>query len=109
MAEIDHHEMLGADLSGHRLEFLVRQFQEVVEQTELVHQLERRRMYSVAAEIAEEIGVFLQHHDVDAGAGEEKAEHNSGRSAAGDATGGGDRGIGHLNSSELLCLAGSGN
>ena len=42
-------------------------------------------MNRVAAKIAEEIRVLLQHHDVDAGARQQKAEHHPRRSAAGDA------------------------
>ena len=42
-------------------------------------------MDGVAAEIAQEIGVLLQHDDVDAGAREQKAEHHAGRPAADDA------------------------
>ena len=49
--------------------------QELVEQAELVHQLERRGMDGVAAEIAQEVGVLLEHDDVDAGARQQEAEH----------------------------------
>ena len=82
--EIDHHQVLGADLSGQRLDLLVRQLEEFVEQAELVHQFERRRVHGVAAEIAKEIGMLFQHHDIDAGARQKKAEHHPGRPAAGD-------------------------
>ena len=43
-------------------------------------------MHGVAAEVAEEIRMLLQHHDIDAGAPEEIAEHHARRSAADDAT-----------------------
>ena len=85
MAEIRHREALRADLTGQRLDLLMRQLQELVEQAQFVHQLERRWMDRVAAEIAEEIRVLLQHHDVDAGAREQKAQHHSRGAAAGDA------------------------
>ena len=42
-------------------------------------------MNRVAAEIAEEIGVLLQHHDLNAGARQQESEHHSGGTAAGDA------------------------
>ena len=42
-------------------------------------------MDRVAAEVAQEVGVLLQHDDVDAGAREQEAEHHAGRPAAGDA------------------------
>ena len=91
MAEIRHLEVLGADLTDQRLDLLMRQFQELVDQAQFAHQLERRRMNRVAAEIAEEIRVLLQHHDVDAGAREQESEHHSRGPAAGDAALSGDR------------------
>ena len=45
-------------------------------------------MDGVAAEVAEEVGVFFEDDDVDAGAGEEEAEHHAGGAAADDAAGG---------------------
>ena len=75
---------LVADLPAELAHLLMRQLQEVVEQAELVHHLERRGMDGVAAEVAQEIGVLLEHHDVDAGARQQKAEHHAGRPAAGD-------------------------
>ena len=65
MAEIGHRKAFGADLPGQRFDLLMRQLQELVDQAEFVHQFERRGMNRVAAEIAEEIGVLLQHHDVE--------------------------------------------
>ena len=75
-----------ADLALEHAQLLMRPLEEVVEHTELMHDLERGGMDGVAAKVAEEIGVFLQHNDVDVGAGKEEAEHHAGRSAAGDAT-----------------------
>jgi hypothetical protein len=40
-------------------QFLVRQFQKLLEQAKLVHQLECGWMNGVAAEIAKEIGMFF--------------------------------------------------
>ena len=85
MAEIHHLKVFGADLGGQRFDLLMRQFQELVEQAEFVHQLERRRMDRIAAEVAEEIGVLLQHHDANAGARQQESKHHPGRAAAGDA------------------------
>jgi hypothetical protein len=45
-------------------------------------------MDRVAAEVAQEVGVFLQNGDVYASAGKQKTEHQAGGSAAGDATAG---------------------
>ena len=85
MAEIDHLNVFGADLGGQRFDLLMRQLQELVDQAEFEHQLERRGMNRVAAEIAEEIGVLLQHHDADAGARQQESKHHPGGAAAGDA------------------------
>ena len=77
--------------------FLMRQLQEIIEQAEFVHHLERRGMDRVAAKIAQEIGMFLQHDHIDAGARQQKPEHHPGRSAADDAAAAGDclRGLVH--------------
>ena len=85
MAKIDQLNVFGADLRRQRFDFLMRQLQEFIDQAELEHQFERRRMNRVAAEIAEEIGVLLQHHDMNAGARQQESEHHSGGAAAGDA------------------------
>ena len=44
-----------------RDDLVVRQLQELVEQAELVHHFERRGMDGVAAEVAQEVAVLLQH------------------------------------------------
>ena len=62
-----------ADLARELAHLLMRPLEELVEQAELVHDFERRGMDGVAAEVAQEIGVLLQHHDIDAGAGEQEA------------------------------------
>ncbi len=71
--EIGKDDALVADLSGDLAHLLVRTLEEVIEDAELVHHLERRGMDGVAAEVAQEIGVLFQHHDIDAGAGEQKS------------------------------------
>ena len=85
VAKIDHLNVFGADLRGQRFDLLMRQLQEFIDQAEFEHQLERRGMNRVAAEIAKEIGVLLQHHDVNAGARQQESEHHPGGAAAGDA------------------------
>ena len=65
---------------------LMWQPEKLIEQTELAHELERRGMNGVAAEIAQEVGMFLQHHHIDARTREQKAEHETARPAANDAT-----------------------
>ena len=46
-------------------------------------------MNRVAAEVVQKIGMLLQHDHVDAGAREQKAEHETARPAANNATPGG--------------------
>src|SRR6187200_258964 len=47
-------------------------------------------MDGVATEIAQEVGMLLQHYCSDAGPGQQKPEHHPGRAAAGDAAGCGE-------------------
>ena len=60
----------------------MRAFEEFFEEAEFVHQLQSGRMDGVAAEVAEEIGVFFEDLDFDAGTGEEETEHHAGGTAA---------------------------
>ena len=85
MAEVRQDDVLGPDLTGQRFDLLMRQFQEIVDEAQFAHQLERRRVNRIAAKIAEEVRVLLQDHGVDTGAREQEAEHHSRRTAAGDA------------------------
>ena len=39
-------------------------------------------MHRVAAKIAQEVLVLFQHRDIDAGAGQQEAQHHPGRAAA---------------------------
>ena len=91
VSEVAHRHRLSADDAADLAHLGVRALEELVEQAELVHDVERRRVHGVAAEVAQEVSVLLQHHDVDAGAGQQESEHHSGGSAAGDAAAGLDR------------------
>ncbi len=93
--EIDHTHALIADLRGQPFDLLMRELQKFFEQAKLEHQLQRGRMDRVAAEIAKEVGMLFQHHHVNAGAGQEKAEHHPGRAAARNAAPGDDRCVRH--------------
>src|SRR5216683_3607505 len=73
-----------AELRAEHARFLMRQLQKVIEDTQLVHHFERRRMNSVAAEVAQKIGVLLEHENVDPGPREQKREHHPGGSATRD-------------------------
>src|ERR1700761_7432552 len=90
MAEIAGGESEFAELHADVGILLVRELEQVVEDAELVHDLERGGVDRVAAEIAEEVAVLFQDDDVDAGSGEQITEHDAGRPAAGDTTGGAD-------------------
>ena len=57
---------------------------ELLEDPEVGEHLLRHRMHGVAAEVAEEVGVLLEHGDVDALLREQQAEHDARRAAAGD-------------------------
>src|SRR5438874_11511440 len=64
---------------------LMRQLKKPIEQPKLADELERRWMDGVAAEVAQEVGMLLQHHEVDAGTREQKAEHEPARPSANNA------------------------
>ena len=66
-----------AELRAQLAHLLVRQAQELLRHAELMQQLERRGMDGVAAEVAQEVAVLLEHHDLEAGAREEQAEHHA--------------------------------
>ena len=91
-----------ADLRGQMCRLLMRQFQKIIEQAELVHQFESRWMNGVAAKVAQKIGVLLQHDDIDTGARQQKAQHHPGRATAGDAALGGDHRVRHDHTPVLL-------
>ncbi len=90
MAEVGHLKMFGADLGGQRFDLLMRKLQEPVEEPQFIHELERRGMNRVAAEIAEEIRVLLQHNDMNSRPREQESEHHASGAAAGDAARGRD-------------------
>ncbi len=70
--------------------FLMRQLEKLVEQAELAHDVERRGMDGIAAEVAQEVGVFLEHDDIDAGAREQKTQHEAAWASADDGAPGGE-------------------
>ncbi len=90
VAEIGEDVFTRAEEGADRDRLLVRQPQELLEQAELGHQLERRGMNGVAAEIAQEIGVLPEHDDVDAGTRQEEPEHEPAGPASDDAAAGGE-------------------
>ena len=85
-----------AEHPADRFCFLMRQFEEFFQQPKLAHELQRRWMDGVAAEVAQEIGVLFQHDHIDPGAREQEAEHHPARAAADNATPGGELLDGHV-------------
>jgi len=91
MGEVGEHHALLAELAREARYLLVRQLQELVEQAELIHDVQRRGMDGVAAEIAQEVAVLLEDDGLDAGARQQKAQHHARRAAAHDAALGRDQ------------------
>ena len=90
MREIDHRNRDVADFDFSLPHFLMRQLQEIFQEPQVLHRLERRGMDRVAAKITQKIRMFFENDRIDAGAGKEKPEHHPGRSAADDAAAAGD-------------------
>jgi len=65
--EIRHRSEVTIEDSAQLGHFLMRQLQKLIEQSELVHEIERPRMNGIATKIAIEIGMPFQHHHIDAG------------------------------------------
>jgi hypothetical protein len=59
--------------------------QKVRQKAEFVHQFQRRRVDRVAAEVAQEVSVFLQNDDVYARPCEQEPQHHPRRTTARDA------------------------
>jgi hypothetical protein len=53
---------------------------------QFTHRFQRRGVEGVAAEIAQEVGVFFENDDLDSRPRQEIRQHHPGRSAAGDTT-----------------------
>jgi hypothetical protein len=85
MREVGHRQDLVADRDAQSRHLLVRQAEEPLEHAQLVHDLEGRGVNRVAAEVAQEVGVLLEHDDVGPGTRQQQPERHSGRAAARDA------------------------
>ena len=72
------------DTNSRGVEAVVRPLEEALEQAQLVEDFHGRRVNRVAAEIAEEIGVLLEHPYGAAGPCKEQSGHHRGRPAAND-------------------------
>ena len=78
--------------SRHTGDLAVRQAQELVGSPSSASASHRGRVDGVAAEVAQEIPVLLQHRHVDAGPRQQVARHHAGRPTAGDDASGGTLG-----------------
>ncbi len=78
-------EILALDAGADALDLVEGHLQELLQQAELGHELDGGGMNGIAAEIAQEILVLLEHRDLNPGTGEEKAEHHARRPATDDA------------------------
>src|SRR5690348_7217704 len=84
VAGVGDGDLAVGDARGERAHLIMRTLQEFVEKPEFAEQLESRRMDRIAAKIAEEIGVLLQHLHLAPCAGEEKSGHDARGTAAGN-------------------------
>ena len=82
-------KLLAADVGGELADLRVGELEEAFEEAEFVEDFEGGGVDGVAAEVAEEVLVLFEDGDVDAGAGEQEAEHHAGGASADDAEGGG--------------------
>ena len=87
MAEVGGPKGEVANAAVRRSELLVRQLEEVVQQPQLMHDLERGRMHGVAAKIPKEVPVFLKNHDVYASPRDQVSQHHARRAATHNTTG----------------------
>src|ERR1700738_2305605 len=95
MREVRYFDKLVSDLAPERSDFLMRTPQELVKQSELVHDLEGRGMDRIPPEIAQEIGMFFENENRDPGSGEQEAEHHPRGAPTGDAAANRNLGIHH--------------
>src|SRR5260370_40246293 len=95
MGEVRYFDKLVCDLRPEHPDLLMRALQELVEQPQLVHDLQGRRVDRIAAEIPQEIGMLFENQNRDPGSGKKEAEHHTRRSAARDAAADRNLGIHH--------------
>jgi len=90
MSKVRKRNELVAYLSADLFDFLVRAFEKIIQQAKFVNHFESRRVDRIAAKVAEEIGMFLQHNRIDSRPRQQKAEHYAGWSTTHDAAAGAD-------------------
>jgi hypothetical protein len=86
MGKIGDCDLGAADVPAELTHFLVRPFEEFLQEAQFVHQFQGRRVNRVTAKITEEVTVFFQNENVDSGPCQQEAQHHPRRSAADDTT-----------------------
>lgn len=82
---VGHRVGLPAEDAGEAADLLVGEGEELVAPAELVHQGQGRGVDRVAPEVPEEVGVLLEHHDRQAGPGQQDRQRHAGGATAHDA------------------------
>src|SRR5262249_10257877 len=85
MRKVRDRDRLPPDVAGQLPRLLVGPAEEVLQKSQLVHQLKGRRVNGIAAEVPQEGAVLLEDEHVHASAGEQEAQHHPSRAAARDA------------------------
>lgn len=85
MGEVGDGQRQSADLGVEPRRLLVGEPEQSLQQSQLLHELQRRGVDGVAAEVAQKVGVLLQQQHLHPGAGQQQSEHHPGRTTAGDA------------------------
>ena len=85
VGQVDHTDRPAIDLDPDLAQLAVRALQETLDQAEVVHGLQGRRMNGVPAKVAQEVGVLFQYDGLHPGPGQQIAQHHPCRPAAGDA------------------------
>ena len=89
--EIGHRHLFPAHFRLQLFGALVRQRQQLIQQAQMVHHLQRGGMNGVAAKIAQKVGVFFNDDHLQARARQQVAGHQARRAAADDAAVSGKR------------------
>src|SRR5215203_5027114 len=90
MLEIADDQVLISDLQRQFPHRRMRDFEKLLEQSELVYHFKCRRVNGIAAKIAQEILMLFKHNNPHARARQQESEHHPGGATTGDAAGGFD-------------------
>src|SRR5947208_5464206 len=85
MPKIRNRDRILSHLTGELSYFLMRAFQELVQNTEFMHNFECGWMDRIPTEISQEIGMLFEHEYIDAHACKKKTQHHAGGTASSNA------------------------